>query len=92
MAGPRLWITGMTKHIVIPPGCWPARMPPEVAAGYVGERSAEAFLRLVGKEYPLPAVDTGSGKGRRRLWLKRDLDRVLGLAADEPSVTPEAEF
>lgn len=81
----------MTKHIVIPPGCWPARMPPEIAAGYVGERSAEAFLRLVGTEYPAPAVDTGSGKGRRRLWLKRDLDRALGLEG-EPSVPPEAEF
>lgn len=54
-------------------------MQPEIAAGYVGERSAEAFLKLVGKEYPLPAVDTGSGKGRRRIWLKTDLDRHMGL-------------
>ncbi|WP_192252073.1 hypothetical protein [Mesorhizobium silamurunense] len=49
-------------------------------------------MRLVGTEYPEPVVDTGSGKGRRRLWLKRDLDKVLGLAEGEPSVTPEAEF
>lgn len=70
----------MTKPAVIPPGCWPARMPPEIAAGYVGERSAETFLRLVGKEYPLPTVDKGTGKGRRRLWLKEDLDRALGIA------------
>ena len=54
-------------------------MPPEIAAGYVGERSADAFLARVGKEYPLPVVDEGTGKGRRRLWLKADLDRVLGL-------------
>lgn len=65
---------------VIPPGSWPARMPPEIAAGYVGERTAEAFLRLVGTEYPFPSVDTGTGKGRRRLWLKTDLDRHLGLS------------
>lgn len=69
----------MSKPAVIPAGCWPARMPPEIAAGYVGERSANAFLRLVGKEYPLPAVDKGTGKGRRRLWLKEDLDRALGI-------------
>jgi hypothetical protein len=70
----------MARQAVIPPGCWPPRMPPEIAAGYVGERTAEAFLRLVGKEYPLPAIDKGTGKGRRRLWLKDDLDRALGIA------------
>lgn len=69
----------MGKPALIPAGCWPPRMQPEIAAGYVGERSAEAFLKLVGKEYPLPAVDTGSGKGRRRIWLKTDLDRHMGL-------------
>ena len=57
----------MGKPAFIPAGCWPARMPPEIAAGYVGERTTEAFLRLVGKEYPHPQVDTGSGKGRLRL-------------------------
>lgn len=80
----------MTKHVVIPAGCWPARMPPELAAGYVGERSTEAFLKLVGKDYPAPVVDEGSGKGRRRIWLKRDLDRVLGLD-DGNSDPPELE-
>lgn len=77
----------MAKPAVIPAGCWPVRMPPEVAAGYVGERTADAFLRLVGKEYPHPVVDEGSGKGRRRLWLKMDLDRSLGIdrhAAGDP--------
>jgi hypothetical protein len=81
----------MAKPSVIPAGCWPARMPPEIAAGYVGERSADAFLRLVGKEYPSPAVDTGFGKGRRRLWLKTDLDRCLGLIADNDVDPPEVE-
>jgi hypothetical protein len=81
----------MSKPAVIPAGCWPARMPPEIAAGYVGERSAESFLKLVGKEYPNPIVDTGSGKGRRRLWLKSDLDRCLGLIAANDSDPPERE-
>jgi len=54
-------------------------MPPEVAAGYVGERTVEAFLSRVGSEYPPPVIDEGVGKGRRRLWLKRDLDSKLGL-------------
>ena len=82
----------MTKPAVIPPGCWPPRMPPEIAAGYVGERSAESFLSRVGQEYPAPVVDEGSGKGRRRLWLKRDLDRAIGLADGVESDPPVADF
>lgn len=83
----------MTKHAVIPPGCWPARMPPEIAAAYVGERTMEAFLRLVGTEYPEPTIDCGSGKGRRRLWLRRDLDKAIGLeTVDERDDPPVAEF
>jgi hypothetical protein len=45
----------------------------ELAAGYCGEPSAEAFIARVGKEYPQPRVNDG----RRRLWLKDDLDRAL---------------
>ncbi|QKC83483.1 hypothetical protein EB232_19380 [Mesorhizobium sp. NZP2077] len=54
-------------------------MLPEIAAGYVGERTVEAFLSRVGTEYPDPIVDEGTGKGRRRLWLKSHLDNRLGL-------------
>lgn len=80
----------MTKPAVIPVGAWPARMPPELAAGYVGESSAEAFLARVGVEYPPPVVDDGRGKGRRRLWLKKDLDRHLGIdQPDGASSVPE---
>lgn len=82
----------MTKRALIPSGCWPPRMPPEIAAGYVGERTVEAFLRLVGQSYPAPVVDEGSGKGRRRLWLRTDLDRAIGLDADNDAVPPVAEF
>jgi len=66
-------------------------MPPEIAAAYVGERTMEAFLRLVGKEYPAPAVDTGTGKGRRRLWRRVDLDRAIGVDVDDGRDPPELE-
>lgn len=45
-----------------------------MAAGYVGEASAEAFRRRVGTEYPKPRVN----QGRRQLWLIDDLDRAIG--------------
>jgi len=63
----------MARRPTFPPGAWPARMHVEMAAGYCGERSAEAFLSRVGTEYPAPCVK----KGRRQLWLKEDLDRVI---------------
>jgi hypothetical protein len=48
-------------------------MNAEVAAGYCGETSVDAFLRRVGNEYPHPRVH----EGRRRLWLRDDLDRAI---------------
>ncbi len=45
----------------------------ELAAAYCGELSADAFLKRVGKEYPQPRVNDG----RRRLWLRDDLDRAI---------------
>jgi hypothetical protein len=45
----------------------------ELAAGYCGEPSVEAFIARVGKEYPHPRVHDG----RRRLWLRDDLDRAI---------------
>lgn len=65
---------------VVPVGSWPARMPAILAAGYVGEVSVEAFLSRVGSEYPPPTVE----QGRRRLWLRRDLDRAIGNTAEQP--------
>jgi hypothetical protein len=58
-------------------GCWPRRMPVELAATYCGEPSAKAFLKRVGSEYPKPRVN----EGHRRLWLKDDLDQAI-LPAD----------
>ena len=63
----------MSRPAKIPAGCWPRRMPVEIAAGYCGEPSAEAFISRLGKEYPQPTVN----EGRRRLWLRDDLDRAI---------------
>ena len=38
-----------------------------------GEPSVEAFISRVGTEYPQPRVNDG----RRRLWLKDDLDQAI---------------
>lgn len=58
---------------VIPSGAWPRRMAADMAAGYCGETSVEAFLKRVGIEYPQPRV----WEGRRRLWLRDDLDKAI---------------
>ena len=48
-------------------------MSAEMAAGYCGEPTAEAFLKRVGTEYPQPRIK----EGRRKLWLRDDLDRAM---------------
>ena len=63
----------MTRPAIIPAGCWPRRMSAELAAGYCGEATVEAFMKRVGKEYPWPRVC----EGRRQLWLRDDLDRAI---------------
>jgi hypothetical protein len=63
----------MSRPAIIPAGSWPRRMPAELAAGYCGEATVEAFITRVGKEYPLPRVS----EGRRRLWLRDDLDQAI---------------
>lgn len=63
----------------LPAGAWPRRMNAALSAAYCGEPSIEAFIKRVGpdKEYPLPCVS----EGRRKLWLKDDLDKALTPAA-----------
>lgn len=62
------------------------------AAAYVGEETCDSFLKRVGSEYPRPVIDQGTGKGRRRLWLKADLDRAIGaIGADGPGAFVEEE-
>jgi hypothetical protein len=63
----------MTRLAVIPSGSWPRRMSAELAAGYCGELTVEAFIARVGKEYPRPRVQ----EGRRQLWLRDDLDKAI---------------
>jgi hypothetical protein len=49
-------------------------MGPDLAAGYVGENSVDAFLRRVRSgEYPKPQI----AEGRRLLWLRDDLDVAI---------------
>jgi hypothetical protein len=63
----------MTRPAIIPSGSWPRRMPAELAAGYCGEPTVEAFMKRVGQEYPRPRVNDG----RRKLWLRDDLDQAI---------------
>jgi hypothetical protein len=48
-------------------------MSAELAAGYCGEPTVEAFMKRVGREYPHPRVNDG----RRKLWLRDDLDQAM---------------
>jgi hypothetical protein len=48
-------------------------MGAELAAGYCGEPTVEAFMARVGGEYPRPRVK----EGRRQLWLRMDLDQAI---------------
>ncbi len=52
-------------------------MPADLAAGYCGEKTIEAFLKRVGKDYPKPCVK----EGRRQLWLIDDLDQAISPTA-----------
>jgi hypothetical protein len=63
----------MARPAIIPSGSWPRRMSAAVAAGYCGEESIEAFMKRVGTEYPQPRVNDG----RRKLWLRDDLDQAI---------------
>jgi hypothetical protein len=65
--------TRRKRPALIPSGAWPRRMSAELAAGYCGEATVDAFLARVGKDYPLPRVSDG----RRKLWLKDDLDSAI---------------
>ena len=49
----------VTRPAIIPAGSWPRRMCAELAAGYCGEPSVEAFIARVGNEYPHPRINEG---------------------------------
>jgi hypothetical protein len=48
-------------------------MSADLAAAYCGEDTVEAFIKRVGDEYPHPRVVDG----RRKLWLRDDLDQSI---------------
>jgi hypothetical protein len=55
-------------------------MAVELAAVYCGEYSVEAFKRRVGKDYPQPRIN----EGRRKLWLRDDLDKAIAPESAQP--------
>lgn len=79
----------MSKHsaAIVPHGSWPARMSAPLAAGYVGEPSVQAFLSRVGTEYPSPRIE----QGRRKLWLRKDLDQAIGNTTEDASIRDAAD-
>jgi hypothetical protein len=61
-------------------------MSADLSAVYSCEPTTNAFLKRVGAEYPPPRVNDG----KRRLWLKDDLDKAL-LPAEFAEVRDVAE-
>lgn len=79
----------MTRPSVIPNAAWPRRMNAAMSAAYCGEPSIEAFEKRIGVEYPAPRVNDG----RRRLWLRDDLDLAIGAMEVDPEFRDaSAEF
>jgi hypothetical protein len=58
----------------------------ELAAAYCGESTVQAFMKRVGGEYPPPRV----AEGKRRLWLRDDLDAAI-LPPELASIRDVAE-
>ena len=77
----------MGKQAIIPIGCWPAVLRDELAAAYAGEKTVESFMSRVGKIWPEPFINVGTGKGKFVAWRKTDLDRVI----DPTSVAGDPE-
>jgi hypothetical protein len=77
----------MSRPALIPSGSWPRRMSAAYAAGYCGEPSVEAFIARVGSEYPAPVVE----QGRRRLWLKDQLDQAINPPSPSGPVADVAQ-
>lgn len=71
----------MTVLAHIPMGSWPYQLDAAGAAGFVGEKSVEAFRRKLGTVYPRPTRIAGLGDR----WLRKDLETALdGLHGRAP--------
>lgn len=68
------------------PGAWPRWMCAATAAGYVDERSVEAFLRKAGSVYPAASC----GKGRTAKWDKEEIDQVMNARKGTPMTVLDA--
>jgi hypothetical protein len=55
----------------------------DLAAGYCGDKTVEAFLSRAGSIWPKLFIETGTGKGRFRAWRKSDLDKAIDPEADQ---------
>lgn len=63
----------MLRNSAMPHLGWPKLMRAETAALYVDEKNAAAFLRRVGKIYPIGRKISGRGL----VWAKEDLDCAI---------------
>lgn len=77
----------MATKAIIPRGAWPALLRAEYAAAYVGEATVDSFLRQVGRLWPKPWREHGTGKGKYRVWRKSDLDKII----DPDVIDPDTE-
>jgi hypothetical protein len=70
----------MVRPVKIPIGAWPTEMPADLAAGYVGEPSVDAFLSKVQRKvYPDPAREAGCLPKWHRAKLDAAIARRHGL-------------
>ena len=76
----------MARQVAFPPDAWPHEMNAELAAGYCGEPSVEAFLAKVGKVYPEPIRTPGVLPKWHRRKLDQAIDQRHGLRADDSLV------
>ncbi|MBR1237733.1 hypothetical protein [Bradyrhizobium sp. AUGA SZCCT0182] len=64
----------MSRAVSIPLGSWPLEMTADIAAGYCGEPSTDAFLAKVAKgHYPQPI----KCKGMLPKWHRFKLDAAI---------------
>ena len=76
----------MARQVAYPPGSWPREMSADLAAGYCGEPSVEAFLAKVPKVYPEPTRAPGVLPKWHRRKLDQAIDQRHGLRVDGPLV------
>src|SRR4051812_16217756 len=75
------------RPALIPNGAWPRRMGAQLAAGYCGEPTAEAFIARVGAStLNLGSVKGGGAYGSETTWTKRSCRTNSGPSATPPRI------